>query len=254
LLERVKKLNLNQIKTLSTNAVSNSIWERENGSGIFHHFGNKDLSLSELKKNDQIKIDGFVIPASQIVLAEQIHGNSVQIVSQNDIGAGITQTPIPAVDALITNEKNIFLAIKTADCVPILMFDPIIKVIAVVHSGREGTRKNIVRETLKILMKNFKSNPENILVKLGPSICEKCYEVDQNTFVNFVNSTGIEQQFSFLNIKKVLLHQLKEAGISLKNIENIDICTFEDENYFSYRRDEMKGRQISLIGMLNKDI
>jgi len=215
----------------------------------FYHFGNKNLNLLSLKNNYQIKIKELTIPTSQIILAEQVHGNSVHIVKEADVGAGNSRDPIQNVDALITKEKNIFLAIKTADCVPILIFDSILEIIAAVHSGREGTRKNIIRETLKILIENFGSDPKNMMIKLGPSICEKYYEVDKNTFNTFVKSTGIEQQFPFLNIKKVLLHQLMKVGISKNNIENIDICTFENESFFSYRSDRMDGRQISLIGM-----
>ncbi len=240
-------MNLNQSKTISTNAFPNSIWERER---VIFHFGDKDLDLVSLKNNEEIQIKGKKIQTSHIILAEQIHGNSVQILGKEDAGAGISKIPIPQVDALITNEKNIFLAIKTADCVPILIYDPIREVIAATHSGREGTRKNIVKETLIILLNDFKSNPKNLIVKLGPSICEKCYEIDRITFDRFVKTTGIEQEFPFLNIKKVLLHQLKTERVSQQNIENIDICTFEDEHYFSFRRNGTKRRQISLFGMI----
>ncbi len=221
---------------------------------FFYHFGDKNLSLLSLKNNDKTVIKDFKIPTTQIILAEQVHGNLVRIVNKKDIGKGISRNTIPKVDALITNEKNIFLAIKTADCVPILIFDPISEIIVAIHSGREGTRKNIVGETLKILINSFGADPKNMMIKLGPSICEKCYEVDKNTFDHFVKSTGIEQEFPFLNIKKVLLHQFMNEGISKNNIENNDVCTFENKDYFSYRRGGTDGRQVSLIGKIECDI
>ena len=217
---------------------------------IFFHFGDKTLDLFSLKTRNKIQIRNIFIPTPKIILAEQTHSNFVHIVNKKDAGTGLLTEPIPNVDALMTNEKNIFLAIKTADCVPILIFDPVEEVVAAVHSGREGTRKKIISIVLNTFKDNFKSNPKNIYVKIGPSICKKCYKVDKDTFGNFVSSTGIKQYYPFLDLKKVLIKQILEEGIPEKNIENYNICTFENENYYSYRRNKTKKRQISLIGII----
>jgi len=223
---------------------------KTNLSKIFYWFGDKNLSLSSLKNNEKIQLGRFAIYTNRIILAEQTHSNLVRIVQKNNVGAGIDSKEIPFADALITDKNNIFLAVKSADCVPIFMFDQVKKIIAAVHSGREGTRKNIISNTLKSMIIDFHCQPKNIFVKLGPAICEQCYSVDEITFNNFVDSTEINQKFPFLDIKKVLLKQISEFDIPNKNIENIKICTFENENYYSYRKNGTSERQISLIGIL----
>ena len=99
---------------------------------------------------------------------EQFHSNIVKIV--NDINPN-------KCDALITNKTNTPLMVMVADCIPILFFDPIKKVIGVAHAGREGTFNNIIKNTIDKMIEAYNCEPKDIEVELGPSIQKCCYEV-----------------------------------------------------------------------------
>jgi YfiH family protein len=217
---------------------------------ILYKFGDKNLTVSKIQNQDYIEIDGEKIKTCDIILPEQTHSKDVYIADEKDKGAGVCKDAIPSVDALITDKKKVFVAVKTADCVPIIIYDELREVVAAVHSGREGTRKNIVGETLKILMQNYKCKPENIIIKLGAGICGKCQEVGQDVFNEFTESTKIPQQFPFIDNYIVILQNIIDTGVLEENIEVSEICTLEDEQYYSFRRDGTKERQISLIGIL----
>lgn len=207
---------------------------------IFYHFGNKQISLTELQNRGYLKIDDHKIYRKDIILMEQTHSAFVQIVKNR------SSNYVPRVDALITKSRGVFLTVKTADCIPILIYDAQ-KMIAAIHAGREGVKKNIVEKVCNFFQK---SRRKETFVILGPAIFPKHYKVDEQTFSEFVNETNVQQKFPQLDLKKVVLQQLLSCGIPDSNIQNYPICTWENENYFSYRRNRTTKRQVSLIAML----
>jgi len=217
---------------------------------IIKFFGDENLSLKNLKHSSEITIDFTDIKTNRVVLAKQIHSNKLKLVTEKHAGAGISKRAIIFADGLITYQKNLFLGIKTADCIPILIWDRRKEIIAAVHSGRKGVELKIAEKTVKLLHAKYGCNYKDIELELGPSICSKCYSVDQKTFNKFVHSTKLDQNFPYLDLKKVVLHNLKQTGIPEENIKVHDVCTKEDKNFFSYRKNNTKQRQISLIGMI----
>ena len=107
-----------------------------------------------------------------LVHMNQIHGDKIVIIDKDT-----DLTKIPQCDAMITKEKEIPLMVMVADCIPILIYDPIKKVIAVVHAGRTGVFLKILTKTLQMMQRSFKSSAEDLLIVLGPSIRNCCYEV-----------------------------------------------------------------------------
>jgi len=217
---------------------------------LVHFFGNRFLSLDNLKHSYIIEIDSMDIKTKRVVLAKQIHSDKIKVVTEKQAGSGIIKPSIKGADGLMTNQKNLFLCIKTADCIPIFLYDPCKEVIAALHSGRIGTEKNIVGKAIKKMKRKYDCKPGNIQAELGPAICGKNYQVDKQTFDNFVHKTGIEQTFPNLDLKKVIIANLFDAGIPEDNIKNHDICTKTNADYFSYRENNTKQRQISIIGMI----
>lgn len=181
-----------------------------------------------------------------IAIAEQVHGNNIHLVKKSDFTDNKKIKEFPGVDGLITKERNIILAVKTADCLPLLFFESEKKIIGTIHSGREGVQLNIVREMIQ-RMKKLGAKPSSILVEIGPVICREHYEIDRKVFYQFVNETNVPQKQFKLDLKKVVFEQLQQEDIPLDNITDHAICTFEDENYFSYRRDKTSKRQMSFI-------
>ncbi len=106
---------------------------------------------------------------NEVASVKQVHGSKVVRVEQPGIAG--------EADALITATAGLILGIKTADCLPVLLADMKQRVVAAVHAGWRGTAKDIAGETIRAMQENFKTNPTDLLVALGPSIGECCFEV-----------------------------------------------------------------------------
>jgi len=195
-------------------------------------------------------------PNMHFIVANQTHSDNIHVVKENkEIGWEKLEDAIQNCDALITNQKNIMLTILTADCVPILLFDPTQKVVGAIHAGWKGTEQEILKKTIEKMQSEFGSNPKNIIAGIAPSIGKCCYEVDWNVAQHFKN---IEKAYTKKNNKYMLdlphinKTQLLKAGVKNENIELSNICTAcEVNSYFSYRKEQgCSGRFMSMIGLM----
>ncbi len=171
------------------------------------------------------------------VTCKQIHSDNIHLVSDADFGKEIADC-----DGLITNIPNVKISIRTADCVPITLNDPINKVVGVVHAGWRGTEKKIVTNAVQLMTIKFNADPKDIIVEIGPAIDKKNYVVRSDVANKFIyvypemfEKIG-EDQWMF-DLVGVNIKQLLSAGIQNENIKNSNISTFNDKNYSSYRRD-----------------
>lgn len=178
------------------------------------------------------------IDPAKVVSAEIVHGSKVAIVDEKDCGKIISGT-----DGLLSREKNLFLSITSADCLPVFLFDPEKEVIGIVHAGWRSLAENILFNAIEKI-KELGGAPKNILVGIGPAICQKHYEVGSGVAVKFEKYPEVIKKKNdkiFLNLKKIAKLQLLELGLKKKNIEISPECTFElHEKYFSARRDKKK--------------
>lgn len=148
------------------------------------------------------------------------------------------------VDALFTQFPEICLGITTADCVPLLFFDPNKQVIAAAHAGWRGTCARIAEKTILTLIAKYNCNPSDIRVVIGPSISAKVYEVGNDVVENFKKAgfsiTDIIEKRGdsfFLDLWKANQQSLEKVGVLTEHIEISGICTFtEHERFFSARR------------------
>jgi hypothetical protein len=155
-------------------------------------------------------------------------------------------------DALITTTKNLGLAISSADCPAIFIYDPIQKVIAAVHSGWRGTEKKILKKTIEKLKNDFNVNPSDLVCYIGPSISQKNYEVGEEVVVKFDKEFIIKNGNKFyLDLTRANYKMLLDAGVKEVNIQVSGLCTYEYEKLLhSYRRDGQKsGRALGTIAM-----
>lgn len=193
------------------------------------------------------------ISHGSVVFMEQVHGDVVGEVQQEPIESEI----ISGVDALTTKKAGVFLAVKSADCLPVLLYDPVLKVIAAVHAGWKGTQKEIVRKTVQKLAKEG-CDVQNIHAILGPAIGVCCYEVSRAED----DRVGLfEKQFGpasvvrkdakiYLNLVAANTKLLLDQGIVNDHIINLSDCTSCGViAYPSYYRDKTKYRLISMIGI-----
>jgi len=195
-------------------------------------------------------------PNMYFIVANQTHSANIHIVTKKEsVGWESEQSSIENCDALISNQKGIMLTILTADCVPILLLDPINQVVAAIHAGWRGTEQEIVLKTVKKMQEVFNSNPKEIVAGIAPSIGTCCYEVDWNVAKHFkeIKDAYTQQDDKYmLNLPLINKKQLLNIGLQEEKIELSNICTAcEVEHYFSYRKEQgCSGRFMSMIGLI----
>ncbi len=183
-------------------------------------------------------------PENCIAKANQIHGNTVLFANDGGHqGDG---------DALISNIPQIFLRIVTADCLPVFMYDPESKTVALVHAGWRGLKKEIINRTIEYLGTKAGVNPENLFVSIGPFIQECCYTVRDDVYSEFPRqfSTKLLNGYYNLRLGEIALAQL--SGVPSSQVEITSQCTScSDDTFYSARKEKGNtGRNINIIGIL----
>ena len=191
----------------------------------------------------------------------QTHTDNVKKVENEP--SGIYTEDFKDVDGLITNKKNKILSLSFADCISIYLYDPEKNVIGNIHSGWQGTYKEIARNAIRKLKEEYNCNPKDIICGIGPSIGKCCFEVDKDVRDMFYNKFKDKKEINEIITKKdenkyyidtVLINEiiLKEEGINPKNIIKSNICTkCKSEKLHSFRVDkEESGRNTSIITLI----
>ena len=171
-----------------------------------------------------------------VVYAEQVHGNIVAAAGVKDAG-----TFVKSADGLITAEKNLALAVFTADCLPVFLGAEG-KAAGIVHAGWRGVFKRILPEAVKLFEKEFNVSAGDITASIGPHVCSRCYRIGDEIRKAF----GLSAAETNFDLAGEAVSQLESSGI--KNVSVCGRCTcHEGELFFSYRRDKVPARMMSLI-------
>jgi len=193
----------------------------------------------------------------QIATAWQVHGDEIRrIESKQDAGNSDERA-----DALVSNLPGILTGVKTADCVPVLIGDPVTKAFAAVHAGWRGTLLSIAANAVKMLNEVYGSKPGDLVCAIGPAACGRNYEVGKEVIGGFAAKfTNSEKYFSptreghaLVDLHLANSDQLRNAGVDPSNIYTAPFCTMERPDlFFSYRLEKQKygrtGRLLSVIG------
>lgn len=162
----------------------------------------------------------------------------------------------PDADALLTNEKNILMGVKTADCLAVLIADPKTGAMAAVHAGWKGTLGRITQRAMQELKEKFRAKPETCLAAFGPSACVDCYEVKADVaqlFDNiFLKKKGDK---TFLDVPRANYNQLTNEGVRSENIYQTEYCTIhQNDLFFSHRKEGHRGpgKVGRLLGTIGK--
>jgi hypothetical protein len=188
----------------------------------------------------------------QLVFPLQNHGTQVQIIQEPTNSPDISET-----DALITSQPGICICVQTADCVPILLYDPIKAVVAAVHAGWRGTVSQILVKTIQTMQANFNTNPSDILIGIGPSISQDNYEVGADVIAQvkgqFVNHSDLlktsKQGKAKLDLWEANKTLALKADVLESQIEIMGLCSYQEQSlFYSARRDGADtGRMVSGI-------
>jgi len=214
-----------------------------------HWFSNLEILKKKLNINE-------------LVFPYQSHGNEVLIVDNEfcQKSPAFKTKALTEIDALITNNSELCIAVTTADCVPVMFYDAVGKVIAVAHAGWRGTYSCITQKTVQSMCENFGSRPNDIHALIGPSISVDVYNVGNEVFEAF-KSANFPLDRIFRNVNELLHLDLWEAnrwlleqsGIPEQQIQVAGMCTFtEDDQFFSARKSGIKcGRMMNGMVMRN---
>ena len=252
----IKSKKLNRFKNLE-----HAFFNRKGGKsvGIFKSLncgpGSSD-NKKNILKNLQIVQKKIKTKLKKIILLKQIHSNKFHFIDKN---LKLKNYSFEG-DALITNKKEFPIAILTADCAPILIYDEKEQMIAAIHAGWKGAFKGIIKRTLNFMIKKG-CTPKNITAAIGPCISVKNYEIKKDFIKKLVKKDHRNKKFfkniqnkDFFNLKKYVHYQLK--ALDIKKIDTINKDTFDPKNnFFSARRsighnENDYGRNISVI-MIN---
>lgn len=197
----------------------------------------------DVEENRKAFFSELGLNVNNVCYQKQTHNDIIQVVNDG----GFTGES----DGMITGKNNLGLAISSADCTEIFLYDKINRVIAAVHSGWRGTEQKILEKTIGKLFTDFNSKPENIFVFLAPSISQSNYEVGKEVADLFVNKYLVEKESKFyLDVAGNNYDMLIEADIPKVNIEKSELCSFKNDYLHSYRRDgKVSGRAFGVIAM-----
>ena len=224
-------------------------------------FGRGDSNETVLTNLNAFAEAVGVLPES-VVLAHQVHSNTVMRITDADPGKGYFKPTDFNADGFVTSFSGVSPAVKTADCVPILLSgeDGHGRVVAAsaLHAGWRGTAKNIVSVGVTELF-GLGVAQENIFCAIGPHICAECFEVDADCRDEIISSLGKPYE-RFIHRKgnkfhvdlgKINRQLLLDMGISESNIDLSDACTFEsDELFYSHRKTKgQRGTMLSVISI-----
>lgn len=201
-----------------------------------------DAPLSAGQQHYLKQATGIAIP--QVFWRKQVHGDTIL-----DVNWEQRSSPqFLDADAYITNEKNLPIAIRTADCVPVFLVDPHQRVIGLAHAGWKGTLAQITLKTVKRMMESYGSNPQDIKAVIAPSIGSCCYEVGKEFNTYFPKNIIVRDNKFYADVAGVNYQQLLAAGLLPEHIIKHTDCTYCGNNYHSFRRDgAQSGRMISLM-------
>jgi len=177
----------------------------------------------------------------KVVNIKQVHGTTI-LCPEDGV------PPFSEADGSITKEKHVPIAVRTADCLSVFLFDPMTPAIGLVHAGWKGSRDGIAAKAVVLMQKKWGTRSPDVKVALGPCIRPCCYEVGKEFKAHFPKYVTERDGRLYLDLPKVNTDQLVDLGVRRENIFDSERCTCCDEKFFSYRRQGDKaGRMISVM-------
>ncbi len=221
-------------------------------------FGRRD-SRENVLENYHRLAGAIGVDLNKMVLSNQVHDNKIRAVGPEDMGKGLVrESDIVGFDGLSTNHAGIPLVTFYADCVPVLILDPVKKAIAAVHSGWKGTVRNIAGEALVHMERFYQSDPGDLQIAIGPSICRECFEVDREVYELFLEKfpwcgayTAYKNGKYRVDLQGIIKKVLADNGVPEQNIIVSGVCTKCNRDiFFSFRGDERKTGSLAALMML----
>lgn len=185
------------------------------------------------------------IDDDRLVMPHQVHETKVAQVDEAfySLNADERREALEGVDALMTNLKGVCIGVSTADCIPVLLYDPEKRAVCAVHAGWRGTVKRIVEKAIEAMTETYGTRPQQLLAQIGPGIHLESFEVGDEVYEAFAQA-GFDMpaisrllQKWHIDLPECNRLQLLAAGLQPQNINVSPVCTFQQsDDYFSARR------------------
>ncbi len=193
-----------------------------------------------VRTNRELAAKSLGLEPDRVVWMNQVHGADVAVVE----GPWGSSSEIPSVDAIVTTRPGLALAVLTADCVPVLLADPVAGIAAAAHAGRPGMIAGVVPAALRA-MTELGAEPSRIVARTGPTVCGRCYEVPEamRAEVSAVEPAAYAETSwgtPAVDVSAGVHAQLDRLGV--RDRAQSPVCTLESDDHFSYRRDRTTGR------------
>lgn len=198
-----------------------------------------------VRKNYRIICEEIGVDYKKCVLSKQVHELNVRAVTEADIGKGfVYPRDYDSVDALVTNLPGVPIVTQYADCVPLLICDPVHKAIGSAHASWRCTLGEIGRLTVEKMTEHYGTDPKDLVVGIAPSICGKCFEVDypvveafeQLDKINIYNYCTKKGEKYYIDLWAINRQLLIDLGVKPENITVTDLCTKCNPDYFFSHR------------------
>ncbi|WP_330176266.1 peptidoglycan editing factor PgeF [Streptomyces sp. NBC_01498] len=204
-----------------------------------------------VRANRTAAAESLGLDPALVVWMNQVHGRDVAVVDGPWPSPEPGQSPepgtaagIPAVDALVTTRRGLALAVLTADCVPVLLADPVAGVAAAAHAGRPGLVAGIVPAAVGAMVARG-AEPSRITARTGPAVCGRCYEVPEAMraeVADAVPESWSETSWGTPAVDVAAGVHAQLAALGVADRHRSEVCTLESADHFSYRRDRLTGR------------
>lgn len=198
-----------------------------------------------IARNMELLGNEINVSTSRIIMPHQTHGTEVRQIAEDflTLPDEVKTMILDGVDALMTNVKGICIGVSTADCIPVIIYDPVHHAAAAVHAGWRGTVKRIAGKTVDMMRLSFGSRPADLKAVIGPGISLEAFEVGDEVYEQF-SSAGFDMEP--ISRRETKWHidlpacnkmQLQAHGVPETNILDTGICTYSNtDDYFSARR------------------
>jgi YfiH family protein len=197
--------------------------------------GEREDLIQTIEDNKKLVSRGLGISSEKLFIPIQTHSDNIRCVDVNTAGC------IEDTDALVTNNREVALALNFADCVPLIFYDPIKKVIASAHAGWRGTVAKIGVKTVNRMVEEFGSKPSDIIALIGPAIGLCCFEVGEDVLNKIVMSVDgdVQNAISDNHADLKMINKIQLLASGLKKIDVCEYCTScNTELFYSYRKEK----------------
>ena len=202
-------------------------------------------SEEAIKRNREALCQLLDIEDCRLLMPHQVHLAEIAVVDREmmSLSAEERQQRLDGIDALMTNEAGVCIGVSTADCIPVLLYDPIRRASCAIHAGWRGTVQRIAEKAVGRMTETYGTNPKDIIAQIGPGIHLESFEVGEEVYEAFEKAGFLMEQISkryekwHIDLPECNRLQLVAAGIPEAQIAVSPVCTFQQsDTFFSARR------------------